>query len=163
MYSYYNYLLLESSREELNQLDPKFRQIRYNVDNTTDDLLLALDNSTEVMRAALEKSTLNPLDDTQQMSFANHHSEIVHRYSNSELVGIFKKLGRFVHPKDAMEHLKIKENDKEIFNILLSITNDKPNVVLENLKGLHFPTRKPHSVLLDDVLKEIGKAMNHRV
>jgi hypothetical protein len=45
MYSYYNYLLLESSRDELKKLDPKFREIRFDRDNPTEDLLLTLDTS----------------------------------------------------------------------------------------------------------------------
>lgn len=69
--------------------------------------------------------------DHQRVINPNHHLEISVRYSNDQLLRIFKTLGRFDHPLTCLESFGLKEDNPETRSILETLTQHKPDVVLE--------------------------------
>lgn len=93
------------------------------------NLLLNMDASDEVTSmtlgykdpSATENWPVNP----------RHHPEIQVRYSNEDLLKIFKTLGNFEHPLSSPETFKLSGIDGERLLIFDDITTSRPDVVLE--------------------------------
>jgi hypothetical protein len=61
--------------------------------------------------------------------------EISIRYSKSQLLNIFKKMGNYVHPADQLSYFDVPlEKEKETMEVLDLITDPQPDIMLELLK-----------------------------
>lgn len=63
------------------------------------------------------------------------NEEISIRYSKSQLLNIFKKMGNYVHPADQLSYFDVpQEKEKETMEVLDLITEPQPDIMLELLK-----------------------------
>lgn len=98
-----------------------------------EDLLLTLDENGEAASEVLgfkKHKSQNEEEENKtpkvQSSSANKNPEIHIRYSQKEMLRIFKTLGRFEHPLQTMSSFKLKEDDIDTQLILEDLTNPKP-------------------------------------
>lgn len=63
------------------------------------------------------------------------HPDIKIRYTNYELLKMFKNCGRFDHPLNNMDLFKLNPDNQEIKDILIELTTPRPNVVLYLLQN----------------------------
>ncbi len=76
------------------------------------------------------KDNLKPI----QRKNPNHHPEISTRYSNEELLQIFKSQGHFEHPIMNPTAYKLRPGNPEILLLFEEMTTVRPNVVLELIR-----------------------------
>ena len=71
------------------------------------------------------------------------NEEISIRYSKSQLLNIFKKMGNYVHPADQLSYFDVtQEKEKDTLEVLDLITEPEPDIMLELLKeNLHSNIR----------------------
>lgn len=80
-----------------------------------------------------------------------HHPEIKLRYTNQEMLKIFKTLGRFESPLNTLFTFRIDERNSDT---LSEIMGSKPNVVLELLKDELLSASKSRPVHQNSAKRE---------
>lgn len=146
MYHYYNYLFIEQNKDKFsNSKNRSFHNttnndfilndsIHSNGKIEEEDFLLKLDSLDEKASTALGYNRKSFSKNNKNDKHQEKHPEIFYRYSNDDLLRIFKNLGRFEHPLNCKDSFKIDSGSDEITSILQEITNPKANVVIELLK-----------------------------
>lgn len=139
MYQYYNNLFIQQHLERVNDLC-KTKLNESNLIHDFDELAPVLplasapDYNLLLKRCASDDDAAKVLGLNRHTNGRSHiekHPEISIRYSNSELLAIYKKLGRFEHPLGCLESFHI---DQKNAHILKELTKAKPNVVIDLLK-----------------------------
>ena len=136
LYHYYNYLILEQNRERLYARPEEYqnlnRAIRENREvgqgELSKNLLLQMDPDDEFASYALGyRSKLS--EDTSK-----YHPEIQVRYSNDQMLRIYKNLGKFDHPLSQLSNFGISSRDYERIDVMSLLTTEKADIMTEFLK-----------------------------
>jgi len=80
-------------------------------------------------------------------------------YSENDLIKIFKKCGKFVHPLEQPDHFSIKEEDSEVVRIIEDMTHSRPNVLLQAMRSdpSKIGVRTQHVSAVGQVERELDR------
>jgi len=148
MYQYYNSLFIQQHLERVSELgDGRLGGLPSlpAVASPEDDLLLRRCASDEDAAKVLGLNRANSKAEARP----DRHPEIAIRYSNAELLAVFKKLGRFEHPLTCAQNFKIGDE-----GAVKELTKAKPNVVIELLKEEFLGSKYAHSGRILGELKD---------
>jgi hypothetical protein len=135
LYHYYNYLILEQNRdrlyarpEEYQNLNRAIRESKESEGELSKNLLLQMDPDDEFASFALGYRS-KPSEDSSKF-----HPEIQVRYSNDQMLRIYKNLGKFEHPLSQLSVYGISSRDFHKIETMSLLTAEKADIMTEFLK-----------------------------